>query len=95
MALPKQNRLRSSRDFGKVYRKGKKAATEHLVLRALRVTAKTKNRKPEGQVAKSKQLVLKANRLKDRQSVDERPSALSSCFGISISKKVRSRSLNS
>ena len=93
MALPKQNRLRSSRDFGKVYRKGKKAATEHLVLRALKMTTETRRHKPVGQATKSKQLVLRADRLKDRQSVDERPSALSSCFGISISKKVSKRAV--
>ncbi|MGB3671697.1 MAG: ribonuclease P protein component [Phormidesmis sp.] len=36
MALPQQNRLRSSRDFSKVYRKGKRAATQHLAVRAFK-----------------------------------------------------------
>ena len=72
MALPKQNRLRSSRDFSKVYRKGKRAATEHLVLRALKIGS---------------------DRPKAKQSVDENSSALSSCFGISISKKVSKRAV--
>ncbi|MEL7225800.1 MAG: ribonuclease P protein component [Cyanobacteria bacterium P01_D01_bin.36] len=36
MALPKQNRLRSNRDFGKVHRKGKRAATKYLAIRALK-----------------------------------------------------------
>lgn len=35
MALPKQNRLRSSRDFGRVHRKGLRAATKNLAIRAL------------------------------------------------------------
>lgn len=35
MALPKQNRLRSSRDFDRVHRKGLRAATKNLAIRAL------------------------------------------------------------
>lgn len=33
--LPQDNRLRRSRDFSKVYRYGKKAVSDHLVVRAL------------------------------------------------------------
>jgi len=36
VALPQQNRLRSSRDFSKVYRKGQRAATKHLAVRAFK-----------------------------------------------------------
>ncbi|MEM6867718.1 MAG: ribonuclease P protein component [Cyanobacteria bacterium P01_C01_bin.121] len=35
MALPQHNRLRSNRDFNRVHRKGKRAATQHLAVRAL------------------------------------------------------------
>ena len=98
MALPKQNRLRSSRDFSRVYRKGKKAATKHLVLRALKITAlkitaKPEDREAEGSAIKSRQRLLTAERHKDERSVDEGSSALSSCFGVSISKKVSKRAV--
>ncbi|CAN5848655.1 hypothetical protein BH23CYA1_BH23CYA1_20860 [soil metagenome] len=36
MALPQQNRLKSSRDFGRVHRRGARAATHHLAARALK-----------------------------------------------------------
>ena len=79
MALPKQNRLRSSRDFGKVHRKGKRASTNHLAVRALNIkTLKAPNRKPDKETG---------------QSVGGRSPALSSCFGISISKKVSKRAV--
>lgn len=39
MALSKQNRLRSSRDFGTVHRRGVRAATRHLAVRALKPKA--------------------------------------------------------
>ncbi|MBD2259790.1 ribonuclease P protein component [Pseudanabaena sp. FACHB-2040] len=35
MALPKQHRLRHSREFSAVYRHGSKAVSEHLVVRVL------------------------------------------------------------
>ena len=82
MALPKQNRLRSARDFGKVHRKGKRAAADALAVRALRQASA--GRKP----------VLRVDRsLIDEQGVDEPLSAPSSCFGISISKKVSKRAV--
>ena len=40
MALPKQNRLGSSRDFNRVHRRGLRAATEHLAVRALKLKNK-------------------------------------------------------
>ena len=36
MALSKQNRLGSSRDFGRVHRQGKRGATQNLAIRALK-----------------------------------------------------------
>ncbi|MGB3298584.1 MAG: ribonuclease P protein component [Phormidesmis sp.] len=66
MALPKQNRLRSSQDFSQVHRKGSRAATQNMAIRALAT--------------------------QDR-SVDGNSSALSSCFGISISRKVSKRAV--
>ncbi len=82
MALPKQNRLRSSRDFGKVHRKGKRASAEALSVRALKQTSV--GQKP----------VLRADRSSiDEQGVGEQLSAPSSCFGISISKKVSKRAV--
>ena len=75
MALPKQNRLKASRDFSKVYRKGKRASTKHLAVRAL------------------KQLdALNKSGNQNEQSAGSSP-ALSSCFGISISKKVSKRAV--
>lgn len=82
MALPKQNRLRSARDFGKVHRKGKRAAADALAVRALK------------QASVGQKLVLRADgSLLDEQGVDEPLSAPSSCFGISISKKVSKRAV--
>lgn len=75
MALPQQNRLRSSRDFGKVHRKGKRASTNHLAIRALNIKT------------------VKALDQKTGQSAGEKSPALSSCFGISISKKVSKRAV--
>ena len=78
MALPKQNRLRSSQDFGRVHRKGLRAATKNLAIRAL--------------VGPDKELDKGLNRGPD-ESADESPLALSSCFGISISRKVSKRAV--
>lgn len=77
MALSKQNRLSSSRDFDRVHRKGVRAATQNLALRALKKNA-LRSQKP---------------RLTSSQSADGDPSALSSCFGISISRKVSKRAV--
>ena len=88
VALPKQNRLRSSRDFSRVHRKGQRAATQHLAVRAL---------KPSSKVLGSRQIKLRKqleNGPQDtQQSADGQPSALSSCFGISISRKVSKRAV--
>ncbi len=47
MALPPQNRLRSSRDFARVHRQGMRAATRHLAARALKPrTLKPRTFKP-------------------------------------------------
>ena len=73
MTLPKQNRLGSSRDFSRVHRRGTRAATKHLAVRALNL------HRPKGA---------------DVKSVDGgKPSALSSSFGISISRKVSKRAV--
>ncbi len=85
VSLPKQNRLRSSRDFGRVHRKGSRAATDHLAMRAL---------KQKG----FPDIAGRLNRLNSRESADGSPSALSSCFGvssfgISISRKVSKRAV--
>ena len=47
MALPKQNRLRSSRDFGRVHRKGLRAATENLAIRALERPNERLDKRPD------------------------------------------------
>ena len=101
MALPKQNRLRSSRDFGKVYRKGKRASTHHLAVRALKqLAAQTQDNCPQALVPQD---LVENSRTKSKQSADEQSAgeqsagekspALSSCFGISISKKVSKRAV--
>ena len=81
MALPKQNRLRSSRDFGRVYRQGKRASTSHLAIRALKKVGRI-----SGQADSSEQV-------SDKESAGDYLPALSSCFGISISKKVSKRAV--
>ncbi len=78
MALPKQNRLRSSRDFGRVHRKGLRAATKNLAIRALARPEKRPDEQPDKRPDKS---------------ADGDSSALSSCFGISISRKVSKRAV--
>ena len=98
MALPKQNRLKSSRDFGRVYRKGQRAATQHLALRALKPSRKLVTHRPVkpprrlGHELQSTE--LRGNELQSTEkSADGQPSALSSCFGISISRKVSKRAV--
>jgi ribonuclease P protein component len=85
VALPQQNRLRSSRDFDRVHRKGSRAATQHLAMRALRL----QNRLLDGLNSP----ISLGNSLDNRGSADGNPSALSSCFGISISRKVSKRAV--
>ncbi len=77
MALSKQNRLRSSRDFARVHHQGVRAATQNLAIRALKKNA----------------LLSAKPRLRSSQSADGNPSALSSRFGISISRKVSKRAV--
>ena len=88
MALPKQNRLKSSRDFSKVHRKGQRAATQHLAVRAL---------KRANEVVSYRQVKLRSysgnEHQSTEQSADGQPSALSSRFGISISRKVSKRAV--
>jgi ribonuclease P protein component len=142
VALPQQNRLRSSRDFDRVHRKGARAATEHLAIRALKDRALRDNTKvvltqksskhtgsEQAEALRLNELdfnalgldsgtpVLKrysqgqsklsdssSNRLSklgseadnksnNKESADGSPSALSSCFGISISRKVSKRAV--
>ncbi|MGB3295893.1 MAG: ribonuclease P protein component [Phormidesmis sp.] len=85
MALPQQHRLKSSRDFGKVHRKGQRAATQHLAVRALRRADPMVKRQMKLRGRSDIELVTK--------SADGQPSALSSCFGISISRKVSKRAV--
>lgn len=83
MALSKANRLGSSRDFGRVHRKGSRAATDHLAIRALKLKA----------------LKPRALKPKKRLSAEGKPSALSydlalpTRFGISISRKVSKKAV--
>lgn len=86
MALPKQHRLKSPRDFGKVHRKGQRAATQHLAVRALKRTNQAVKRQIKLRERSGIEPVTK-------QSADGQPSALSSCFGISISRKVSKRAV--
>jgi ribonuclease P protein component len=80
LALPKQSRLRSSRDFARVHRQGSRAGTAHLAMRAL---------KSKGTSASTNNAGLK----NPRERADEMSAALSSCFGISISRKVSKRAV--
>ena len=100
MALPKQNRLRSSRDFGKVYRQGKRASTSHLAIRALKRVGRLSNGQANSikQAGSSEQAVDRSldqalDRSVGRGSAGDYLPALSSCFGISISKKVSKRAV--
>jgi ribonuclease P protein component len=89
VALPKQNRLGSSRNFGKVHRRGDRAATQNLAIRALR-SAKAESAKPVQSTASNgiaKQVTIR------KRSAEGNPPALPSCFGISISRKVSKRAV--
>ena len=65
MALSKQHRLGSNRDFGKVHRSGLRASTQHLAMRALNTKA---NEKPRPKLKPKK---------KFSRGADVNPSALS------------------
>lgn len=108
MALSAQNRLRSPRDFSKVYRKGKRAATKNLAIRALKGNP-VKVSVPIEASGKGKD--ANANLPKEiNKSVGGAPSALllrapdtvqssknqaekTVRFGISISRKVSKRAV--
>ncbi len=79
MALSKQNRLGSSRDFDRVHRKGNRAATRYLAIRAL------KYKKCVSADGKPSALL--------RVGKADNPSASTSQFGISISRKVSKRAV--
>lgn len=101
MALPKQNRLGSSRDFARVHRRGKRASTAHLALRALNLSRPKKTVKKNrltlsephmaGEGSTSGRAV--SRKTLNRESVEGSPSTLSSAFGISISRKVSKRAV--
>ncbi|MEL6856002.1 MAG: ribonuclease P protein component [Cyanobacteria bacterium J06607_13] len=77
MALPRQNRLRSPRDFSRVYRRGKQAATRYLAVKALyeKALSNKPNHLDKADVKKT-----------DRSDSGPR-------FGISISRKVSKRAV--
>ena len=100
MALPQQNRLKSSRDFGRVYRRGKRASTNHLAIRALRRIEVSKRTEVSKSIDASTSLEIstkgkpiKAKSIASNRSAGEHSPALSACFGISISKKVSKRAV--
>ncbi|MEL7357494.1 MAG: ribonuclease P protein component [Cyanobacteria bacterium J06560_6] len=103
MALPRHNRLRASRDFSRVYRKGKRAATPNLAMRALKLTSKSVISKlPTADKTKSDK--RKSKRVDEVSSAPLLRAATSEsaakpgkvngpCFGISISRKVSKRAV--
>lgn len=91
MALSKQNRLGSSRDFDRVHRKGHRAATKHLAMRALKhQTRKSADGKPSALLRVSTPTKHIATQLTDQLA--NQP-AIESQFGISISRKVSKRAV--
>ncbi|MEM6451923.1 MAG: ribonuclease P protein component [Cyanobacteria bacterium P01_D01_bin.105] len=73
MALPKQHRLGSNQDFNQVHRKGLRASTQHLAMRALSISRIQKKRPPKlkpsiGESADGESI--------DRKSAEGEPSAL-------------------
>jgi len=87
MALSKQNRLGSSRDFGKVHRKGHRAATGHLAIRAL------KHKKYVSADGKPSALLRVSGPANQRAGQSANQPAAESQFGISISRKVSKRAV--
>ena len=107
MALPKQHRLGSNREFNRVHRKGLRASTQHLAIRALSARRNQKKQPPKlKQVRPSAELSVESD-----EGAEGKPSALlcaqfdgqsdvrsdgqivPSQFGISISKKVSKRAV--
>ena len=103
MALPKQHRLGSNREFNRVHRKGLRASTQHLAIRALSARRNQKKQPPKlKQVRPSAGLSVESD-----EGAEGKPSALlcaqfdgqsdgqivPSQFGISISKKVSKRAV--
>ena len=97
--MQRENRLRSHQDFNRVYRKGKRAATRHLAIRALKVRTPRQTRSSERSEAPRPQQAsgLEKPILKVKECADDPSSAPFSCaaprFGISISKKVNKRAV--
>lgn len=108
MALPRKNRLGSSRDFSRVHRRGNRAATKHLAIRALCV----KNKSPRVASTKNPNATQASKKVIEGRSVsqpirklaqqspkilqkgtDEASSVPFSSFGISISRKVSKRAV--
>ncbi|NJM97922.1 MAG: ribonuclease P protein component [Phormidesmis sp. RL_2_1] len=81
MTLSRQNRLGSSRDFGRVHRKGLRAATPHLALRALKQCKPQSLSKSADGEPSALSCVAAASLLSPSQ------------FGISISRKVSKRAV--
>ena len=103
MALPKKNRLGSSRDFSRVHRRGSRAATKHLAVRALRVksasvkapvTLQSPRKIIEGPSVSQpiRKLALPSPR-NLQKGTDQASSVPFSSFGISISRKVSKRAV--
>ena len=103
MALPKQHRLGSNREFSRVHRKGLRASTQHLAIRALSSRRQQKKRLPKlkGDVKGRKiieesadsQLSALSCAKKPQKSSSEAIAKSPSKFGISISKKVSKRAV--
>ncbi|MEM9087542.1 MAG: ribonuclease P protein component [Cyanobacteria bacterium P01_F01_bin.53] len=109
MALPRKNRLGSSRDFSRVHRRGNRAATKHLAIRALRVknkglrvtsidssnaTQASKKKVVEGRsVSQPIRRLAQQSPRVLRKGTDEASSVPFSSFGISISRKVSKRAV--
>ncbi|HEY9737726.1 MAG TPA: ribonuclease P protein component [Trichocoleus sp.] len=76
MALPKQHRLKHSREFSAVYRHGRKAVSQHLVVRVLAPKTSQPTQDPSGRGgAASFQAVLDQSALEDliKESTQEQP----------------------
>lgn len=94
MALSKPNRLGSSRDFGRVHRKGNRAATKHLAVRALKQKKRIPSEigQPESADGKPSALLF-ADRRANRRAGSAAVDVPESQFGISISKKVSKKAV--
>jgi len=99
VALPQQNRLRSNRDFSRVHRKGKRAATQHLAIRALKVVKNKAvinkpviNKRAKSKSANGDSFALLSCRGKSAKGKSA-AEATGPQFGISISRKVSKRAV--